>query len=168
MRRVRDWLERFSFILKAARPEKATAFSDTLPLGRDTITPTRRPTDLQIKIDDMLRLKDSYHKAYNPDIVPRPNAILLGFWPAEKDKTPLNTVSRTLPETDNERFQFSIRNTMTAPLELDEQKSGYLYAYEVGGSPGLVKIGYSVDALLRRATRSGQKPATGKRYFCTL
>jgi len=76
-------------------------------------------------------------------MLPWPSDTLVEFWPLEPDTTPLDIISRAGSERNEEHFNPTIHDVMVAPLDSGDQKTGYIYAYEVEGSPGLVKIGYT-------------------------
>ncbi|KAL2844339.1 T5orf172 domain-containing protein [Aspergillus pseudoustus] len=65
------------------------------------------------------------------------------FWPEEHDNTAFEIVAKPT-ETDDDDLPFqSIQRTLHATLEKTGQAKGYVYAYEVEGNRGLVKIGFT-------------------------
>ncbi|KAL2851247.1 T5orf172 domain-containing protein [Aspergillus pseudodeflectus] len=65
------------------------------------------------------------------------------FWPEEYDNTAFEIVTKPTETGDNELPFQSIQRIQHATLEKTDQAKGYVYAYEVKGNKGFVKIGFT-------------------------
>lgn len=93
----------------------------------------------------MLQGKGRSHQAFAPDPLPWLTRTLVEFWSVRRDTTPLQVVLDGGLRAYHDPFQRSLYDILTSPLDAEERraKDGYLYAYEVEGSPGFIKIGYT-------------------------
>ncbi|KAK0927687.1 hypothetical protein LTR29_017577 [Friedmanniomyces endolithicus] len=147
MDNVHRWLEGLSLIHEVAQPGY-TAFSGNksslfVHPGHAALTLARTRSGLQAKVNGMLETGELFSTKYNSNKLPWPSDTLIEFWPPAPDITPLVIISRAGSEMNEEQFNPTIRGITVAPLDPDDQKPGYVYAYEIQGSPGLVKIGYT-------------------------
>lgn len=143
---VRRWLNDLVPIHKAAQPSRPASSGFVYPANA-ALTLARSRSGLQDKIDVVLQARQPSGTNARPNSLPWPSDKLLGFWPLEPDITPLRVVSRGDSEMYHDRLKPNLRDTIRAPLELEDQKSGYVYAYEVEGSFGMVKIGYTTRTI---------------------
>jgi len=70
--------------------------------------------------------------------------------PDRYDTTPFDIVERSIQPDDHKASYNEIRKQMKRKLDDDDLKKGYLYAYEVEGNKGFVKIGYTIHPIERR------------------
>lgn len=79
-----------------------------------------------------------------------PNRDPATYWPQEFDTTPFDIIV-TSDKSNNFKSSFlDIHSKLTELLKPNDQKEGYLYAYEVEGNAGFVKIGYTCRTLEER------------------
>lgn len=84
---------------------------------------------------------------------PVPNKDPATYWPQKFDTSPFDIIVTSDKSKDSKSPFSVIHSKLTEPLEQIDQKEGYLYAYEVEGNAGFVKIGYTTRSL---ATRHGE------------
>lgn len=84
---------------------------------------------------------------------PVPDRDPANYWPQEFDTTPFEIIVTNNNSNDFESSFPAIHSKLTEPLRQEDQKEGYLYAYEVEGNAGFVKIGYTCRSL---ETRHGE------------
>ncbi|KAL4978465.1 meiotically up-regulated gene 113-domain-containing protein [Aspergillus desertorum] len=76
----------------------------------------------------------------------------LDFWPMSKNRSRLDIVSRS--EKPGDALDLSlIQRVLVMPLGKREQEHGYVYAYEVEGHKGFVKIGFTSQTVEERLER---------------
>lgn len=146
-RRVQQWLDSFSSIPSAPRTERAAAANDS-PVSRHLMDSlAQRTPNLQARIDKMFELREPSCKTRCLKSMLWPNQTLLEFWPLEPDITPLDIISRVPLVIDDVRFDSSLMDVVVAPLKPQENKAGFVYAYEVEGNNGFVKIGHTTRSI---------------------
>ncbi|KAI4262947.1 MAG: hypothetical protein L6R42_001883 [Xanthoria sp. 1 TBL-2021] len=64
-------------------------------------------------------------------------------WQEAYDTTAFNIIARNDRLTDYQSSYCLVRSEVTKPLNLEDQKDGHVYLYEVEGNKGFVKIGYT-------------------------
>lgn len=73
-----------------------------------------------------------------------PDRHPFNYWTREYDDSPFDLLPNNT--SNNSRLSFpKIQTQLETPLEQGDPKKGYVYAYEVAGNPGFVKIGYTED-----------------------
>ncbi|EYE96053.1 GIY-YIG nuclease family protein [Aspergillus ruber CBS 135680] len=72
------------------------------------------------------------------------------YWPRRFDTTPFDIIATSDQSNDFKSSFPEIYSELTKPLVPEDQKEGYLYAYEVEGNEGFVKIGYTCRFLEKR------------------
>lgn len=79
-----------------------------------------------------------------------PNRDPATYWPQEFDTNPFDIIV-TSDKSNNFKSSFrDIHNKLKEPLKPNDQEEGYLYAFEVEGNAGFVKIGYTCRTLEER------------------
>ena len=151
MENVQTYLTDLSRIHKAAQLSITALSAGTSSVfaysKHAALAQARTTSCLQGKIDAMLKSRRPFSTTNKPDPLSWPSDGLLNFWPSKPDTTPLDIISSVDSVMDKEHLHADIRDTITAPLDPDDQKEGYVYAYEVEGSPGKVKIGYTTRSI---------------------
>ncbi|KAL2815389.1 T5orf172 domain-containing protein [Aspergillus granulosus] len=72
------------------------------------------------------------------------------YWPKAYDNSPFEIVTGPV-DTDDHGSSFpEIQRSLCAPLNEKDQTKGYVYAYEVEGNKGFVKIGYTTKTVEER------------------
>jgi len=144
---VQRWLESISLLHEVAPSGNTASLGDNSSIfvhpGHAALTLARTRSGLQAKVDLMLQIRKLSSTTYRTNMLPWTSDTLVEFWPLEPDTTHLDIISRAGSERNKEYFNPTIHDVMVAPPDSDDQKTGYIYAYEVEGSPGLVKIGYT-------------------------
>ncbi|KAE8341965.1 hypothetical protein BDV24DRAFT_162845 [Aspergillus arachidicola] len=69
------------------------------------------------------------------------------FRPELYDTTPFNILARVNHLEDQELSFFGVQKQLQAPLRKDDRGEGFVYAYEVEGNKGFVKIGYTTRSI---------------------
>lgn len=70
------------------------------------------------------------------------------FWPQRYDISPFTIVASDRDQHYSQGRSYDlIKKTLEKPLEVLETRSGFLYAFEVEGNKGFVKIGYTTKCL---------------------
>ncbi|KAL3476577.1 T5orf172 domain-containing protein [Aspergillus californicus] len=69
------------------------------------------------------------------------------YWPEVYDTTPFDVRSTTEFSKPEKPW---VRNKVLSPLQKSDRGAGYLYAYEVEGNKGFVKIGYTTRSVKGR------------------
>ncbi|KAF3386948.1 hypothetical protein F1880_000446 [Penicillium rolfsii] len=64
-------------------------------------------------------------------------------WSNEYDTTPFDILEKCEKPDDYQASYNAVRCKIMEKLDIDEQEAGYVYAYEVEGNKGFVKIGYT-------------------------
>lgn len=72
------------------------------------------------------------------------------YWPEQYDTTPFDIVERSDRPYDYKASYVGVRKQMEKQLSANDQKSGYLYMYEVDGNKGFVKIGLTTRPIDKR------------------
>ncbi|KAE8133563.1 T5orf172 domain-containing protein [Aspergillus pseudotamarii] len=72
------------------------------------------------------------------------------FWPETYDTTPFNILTRANHLEDQELLFLGVQKQLQAPLRKEDRGEGFLYAYEVEGNKGFVKIGYTTRSINER------------------
>lgn len=111
------------------------------------ITQARRISGLQGKTDAMMKASKLFGSTDKPSSLSWPSDISIDFWPLGPDTTPLDIISSVHSDMNEKSLDPDLRDIITAPLDPDDQKQGHIYAYEVEGSPGKVKIGYTTRSI---------------------
>ncbi|KAL4750404.1 hypothetical protein BDW72DRAFT_175836 [Aspergillus terricola var. indicus] len=117
---VRKW----KLIITNLRSESATprTYSNTSRLGQGNSQQANTTRcDMDTSGSNTVRRRS---RALSPD----------QFWPEEHDNTPFEIVTKPIDTDDDKPHAF---------LEETDQTKGYVYAYEVKGNKGLVKIGFT-------------------------
>lgn len=166
MQNVRQWMTELWGIFQSAQPgpvaagDGASAFVH--PLHAE-LTLLRKASGLQDQIDKMLQNRHPSREASGANTLPWTIDTLIEFWPSGPDITPLEVVLDGGSPAYHDPFQPSLCEVLASPLDAKERQKGYVYAYEVVGSPGYVKIGYtsrSVDVRQAEWTNHCNRRAT--------
>ena len=95
---------------------------------------------------------------------PVPNKDPATYWPQKFDTSPFDIIVTSDKSKDSKSSFSVVHSKLTEPLEQMDQKEGYLYAYEVEGNAGFVKIGYTTRSSATRheewAFYCNRKPKT--------
>jgi hypothetical protein len=65
------------------------------------------------------------------------------YWPTAYDTSPFEIIAKSTGPADLRSSYSRVKKKMKKELELVDLRSGYVYAYEVPGNSGYVKIGYT-------------------------
>jgi len=74
-------------------------------------------------------------------------------WPAAYDTSPFDIIERSNRLSDYKSSYAQVKSEMTKEFEEEDLKPGYLYAYEVEGNKGFVKIGYTNISVEKRHSK---------------
>ena len=102
---------------------------------------------LEARVEKLLQDKCRSKTKSTSDSLPWSSDTLDQFWPVEADTTPLQIISNRDVDVYHQSLNPSVSKVAAMPLEPEEQKAGYVYAYEVENNPGLVKIGFTTRAI---------------------
>lgn len=72
------------------------------------------------------------------------------YWPEQYDTAPFDIVERSDRPNNYKASYAGVRKQMEKQLSAKDQKSGYLYMYEVDGNKGFVKIGFTTRPIEKR------------------
>jgi hypothetical protein len=110
-----------------------------MPLG-DRVPAMKAPNELQISPG----AQKNAHPSISPDVDPA------SYWPEVYDLTPFEKPQRSNYDASPESLHKLILKRIENPLARYEITKGYVYAYEVEGNEGYVKIGYTSRSLAER------------------
>lgn len=117
---------------------------------QDAVMRATRNQELLEKIDMMLRRRLQPSAAAVPEELSWSNEDLAAFWSPGRDLTPLDIISNGDEGAYKEYLNPSVCDVATRPLDKIDERSGYVYLYEVDGNPGFVKIGYTLRDIAER------------------
>ncbi|KAL4724577.1 hypothetical protein ACLX1H_008018 [Fusarium chlamydosporum] len=83
-------------------------------------------------------------------LTPNFDRDLSSYWPVTYNISPFDMIERSNMLSDSKSSHTKIKSEIKKPLEVIEQKAGYIYIYEVVGNPGFVKIGYTTRSVDER------------------
>jgi hypothetical protein len=72
------------------------------------------------------------------------------YWPKAYDMSPFEIIARAKILVSSSNPHNLIRSKMSRPLKGRDLENGYMYAYEVDGNKGYVKIGYTACSITDR------------------
>jgi hypothetical protein len=148
-KRVTTWMKSVRMIL-----------SHSMPLG-DQVLASKAPNEPQTSAKTEADLRIATNLLTNTEkrpgsvvqVMPSPRAspgptVSLDadpalYWPKANDSSPFDILAPANHDMNPIRLRELIRTEISKELKLTELKDGYVYAYEVEGNEGYVKIGYT-------------------------
>lgn len=151
-RKLELWKSSIIEIRKMAGLELVQSIESNTLEGLENPTRTQETKNHPIKMsnDSVLQTRGLPTPRNSPRLSPEFDRDLATFWPDAYDTTSFEIIERS-DKLDGYKSSYDfVQKELTIPLDLDDQRSGYVYLYEVEGNKGFVKIGYTSRSIETR------------------